>query len=84
MIYHHKNPNSTLSVFLFKIRYRDEKRMKIKIQLFGKEGAYGQPFNATVSPNFFKNYQLTKSIPCADHEDLLKLDQEKEDYILEG
>lgn len=80
MILKHKNPNITTLVHIIKVQYRDLKRIKMKIELIGFKL---RPFNVTVKPDWFNNfvdYRKDVVIP-SDSEELLKLDDEKEEFV---
>lgn len=81
MILKHKNPNITTLVNVLKIQYRDSKRIKMKVELLGM-GL--RPENVCVKPDWFNNfvdYRTEVMLPL-ENEELLMLDEEKEEYIL--
>ena len=80
----HKNPNIETKIYLYKIQYRDLKRIKMKISLCGSDGFPNTfPFKAEVDSLFFNNFCKGDEIPVyyPENGDLLKLDDEKEDYV---
>lgn len=79
MIYHHKNPTIKTCILVLKIQYRDEKRLKFKGQILTDKGIPAWKVeNYTVSPKFLYNFQIEVPKLIPDHEDLIKLDEEKE------
>jgi len=83
MIYYHKNPLFKSMLFVIKFQYRDEKRIKFRGQLIDEK--FKPIWNIEsykVNPNFFENYTTKKSESIPDSQDLLILDNDKENYIL--
>ena len=83
MIYYHKNPTIKTILHVIKIQYRDSKRIKFRGVLLNERLLpiwYTESY--TVGPKFLTNFQTEVPKLVPDHEDLLKLDEEKESYIL--
>lgn len=79
MIYYHKNPTIKTCILILKIQYRDEKRLKFKGQILTDKGAPAWKVeNYTVLSKFLYNFQIEVPKLVPDHEDLIKLDEEKE------
>ncbi len=83
MIYYHKNPSIQTVIDVLKIQYRDEKRMKLKMRVYDLKATMLPSYESyTVNPKFLYNFTTIKPEKVPDNEDLLKLDEEKENYIL--
>lgn len=79
MIYYHKNPTIKTCILILKFQYRDSKRLKFKGQILNdKLDSVWKVENYTVDPKFLYNFQTEVPKLVPDHEDLLKLDEEKE------
>ena len=83
MIYYHKNPSIKTVIDVLKFQYRDEKRIKLKMRIYDSKSKLLPRYeNYTVNPKFLYNFTSSAPEVVPDHEDLLNLDQEKENYIL--
>ena len=79
MIYCHKNPTIKTCILILKFQYRDSKRLKFKGQILNdKLEPVWKVENYTTDPEFLYNFQTEVPKLVPDHEDLLKLDEEKE------
>jgi hypothetical protein len=75
-----KNIYATYKVHVIKTRYRDLKRIKLKVQLVDDKGLIDMPFNCEVRPDWFSGFYKFGEDPVkyTESQELLEVDSYKD------